>query len=87
MVTRILWHVGEGYSPHTTGTSLIIVVCLHTFKTTSLFRSALAKPDVPTPQKGQVGPLEHTTKTSLILVWDLWDELRTGVLEIVLLVV
>jgi hypothetical protein len=34
--------------------------------------------DVPTPQKGQAGPLS-------ILAWGLWDGLRTGVLEIVLL--
>jgi hypothetical protein len=33
---------------------------------------------VPTPQKGQAGPLS-------ILAWGLWDVLRTGVLEILLL--
>ena len=58
-----------------TGTSLIIVVRLHTFKTIAQFLSALA-------QKFQL--LRKTSRDHWnILVWALWDGLRTGVLETV----
>jgi hypothetical protein len=59
----------------TTGTSLIIVVRLHAFKNSVQFLSALA-------EKFQ---LHRKARRDLwiILVWDLWDGLRTGVLETV----
>ncbi len=64
-------------SHRTTGTSLIIVVRLHAFKTTAQLLSALA-------QKFQLRRKARRVHWS-ILDWGLWDGLRTGVLEIVLL--
>ena len=64
-------------SHRTTGTLLIIVVRVHTFKTVVLLSSALAK----TFQLRRKVRRHHCR----ILVWDLLDGLRTGVLEIVLL--
>jgi hypothetical protein len=58
-------------------TSLIIVVRLYAFKNGALLRSALAK-------TFQLHRKVRWTRWS-ILTWVLWDGLRTGVLEIVLL--
>ena len=62
-------------SHRTTGTLLIIVVRLHAFKTAAPFLSALAN----------MFQLRRKARRVRILDWGLWDGLRTGVLEIVLL--
>ena len=64
-------------SHQTTGTSLIIVVRLHVFKTAAQLLSALE-------EKFQLHRKARRVNWS-ILDWGLWDGLRTGVLEIVLL--
>ena len=64
-------------SHRTTGTSKIIVVRLHTFKTATQLLSTLT-------QKFQLRRKVRRTRWS-ILDWDLWDGLLTGVWEIVLL--
>ena len=64
-------------SHRTTGTSLIIVVILHVFKTTDQLLSALT-------QKFQLHRKARRARWS-ILDWGLWDGLCTGVLENVLL--
>ena len=64
-------------SYRTTETSLIIVVRLHAFKTADQLLSALE-------QKFQLHRKARRDRWS-ILDWVLWDGLRTGVLEIVLL--
>ena len=64
-------------SNRTTGTSLIIVVRLHAFKTAAQLLSALA-------QKFQLRRKARRSRWS-ILDWGLWDGLLNGVLEIVLL--
>ena len=72
-------HVECDISHRTTGTSLIIVVRLHAFKTAALLRSALAK-------MFQLRRKVRRARWS-ILAWGLWDGWRTGVLKIVLLLV
>ncbi len=64
-------------SHRATWTSLIIVVRLHAFKNDDLFLSVLAK-------TFQLHRKVRRARWS-ILAWNLWDGLRTGVLEIVLL--